>query len=119
MAHTMATRFYHKPTCSKSRETKKLLDENGVGYDTILYIENPPSYDELKDIAGNLTNATVQDLLRPKEAKEAGWGKGKDASDDEVLRFLAAHPTALQRPIVVKDGKAVLGRPVEDVKKLL
>lgn len=113
-----ALTFYHKPTCSKSREMKRVLDDAGVGFDTVLYIEEPPSRTELERIADGLEDATLADLMRPKEAKEAGWNG--DASDrNAVLSFLCEHPEALQRPIVVKGARAIIGRPTENVERFL
>lgn len=112
----MTLTFYHKPTCSKSRETKKLLDETGASYDTVLYIEKPPSLSELQKLA-KILDGDVKDMLRPKEAKEAGWTGGDDP--DAILQFIAKHPETMQRPIVTDGKTAVIGRPIENVRKLL
>lgn len=112
--------IYHKPTCTKSRETKKMLDAAGVDYDTTLYIEDPPSLEALRRIADDLQGFTVRDMLREKEAKAEGWDPETQGSDEDILAFLAAHPVALQRPIVVaEDGRAAIGRPPAKVAELL
>lgn len=108
--------LYHKPTCSKSREAKKLLDDAGVEYETILYIEEPLSFSELKDLA-KMLDGDVRDLIRDREARSAGWDG--DDSKEAILRFLADHPEAMQRPILTDGKRAVIGRPTENVKVLL
>lgn len=111
-------RLYYKPTCTKSSEAKKILDAAGVEYEEIRYMENPPSYDELKIIAKVLED-DVRRLMRDKEAKEEGWQADGNASESEMLKFLAEHPAALQRPIVVRGDRAVIGRPVDKILKLI
>lgn len=111
-------RLYHKPTCSKCRGAKEILDDAGIEYEEIRYMEDPPTYDELKIIAKVLDDP-VRDLLRDKEAQEAGWDKDGNASDEQILKFLAEHPAALQRPLVVRGERAVIGRPPDKILALI
>ncbi len=109
--------LYEKPTCSKCREVKRVLTEQGVEFERINYIEQPLTADELRDL---LQRAGLKptDVLRTKEAAYREFVAGKNLGDDELLEVMAAHPELLQRPIVVKGDRAVLARPVENLKKL-
>lgn len=111
-------RLYYKPTCSKSRTAKDLLDASDVPYELIRYMETPPSYDELKLIA-KVLEGDVREMMRDKEAREEGWEGDGNASDEQILRFLADHPAALQRPIAVRGDRAVIARPPERLMALI
>ncbi|GAB6040367.1 arsenate reductase (glutaredoxin) [Endothiovibrio diazotrophicus] len=112
----MTTRIYHNPRCSKSRTTLKLLEEQGIAPEVVEYLNTPPSVAELREIIAQL-GIRPAELLRKKEAKEEGVDPALD--DDALIAALVAHPRVIERPIVVKDGKAALGRPPERVLELL
>jgi arsenate reductase len=112
----MAT-IYRNPKCSKSRQTLALLGEHGIEPDVIEYLETPPSALELKNILAMLSIGP-RDLLRKKEAKEAGLNDPA-LGDDALIEAMAANPIVIERPIVVKNGKAALGRPPESVIDIL
>jgi len=111
--------IYHNPRCRKSRETLALIEAAGVEPEIILYLDNPPTETELREIAIMLDMSPAQ-FTRTKEAefKERGKKVG-EYSEDELFALLAETPKLIERPIVVKDKKAVLGRPPENVKALL
>jgi arsenate reductase (glutaredoxin) len=90
------------------------LTEKGVEFETVNYLEKPLSAPELKKLLKS-AGLSPRDVLRKKEA--AGLVTGVE-SDEELIRLMAAHPEIIQRPIVVKGGKAVLARPVENLKNL-
>lgn len=115
---TRAT-IWHNPRCSKSRETKKLLEEKGVELDVRLYLEDPPSKTLLKKTLKQLDMKPRQ-LLRTKEAayKEAGLGD-ETLSDERVIEAMIENPVLIERPVVVIGEKAALGRPPENVLALL
>ncbi|WP_038014000.1 arsenate reductase (glutaredoxin) [Terasakiella pusilla] len=113
----MSVVIYHNPRCSKSRQTLQLIEEKGVAPEVVLYLENPPSMEELKDILDKLGLAPRK-LLRKKEAAECGLNDD-NLSDDAVIAGMVANPRAIERPIVVKGDKAVLGRPPENVLDLI
>ncbi len=109
--------FLHNPKCSKSRQTKALLDEAGIQYKERLYLENPLSQDELTALIEKHMGE-LHALVRVKEAREeAGVGAAdiKAMSAGQVAELLAKHPRALERPVVITDSVAVLGRPPEQV----
>ncbi len=110
---------YQKPTCSKCRETLRLLNERGVEFEAINYYETPMSEADLRALLKKL-RLTAREILRKDEpmAKQLGIGK-KDFSDQELLALMIKHPDLIQRPIVVPGDRAVLGRPPENVEKLL
>lgn len=110
---------YQKPTCTKCRETLRLLKERGVEFEAINYYESPFTEKGLRGLLKRL-GLTPREILRKDEpvAKQLAIGK-KDFSDEELLALMVKHPDLIQRPIVVRGDRAVLGRPPENVGKLL
>jgi len=111
-------KLYHNPRCSKSREAKQLLDEKGLKYETIEYIKNPISIAELQEIVRKLSIEPIE-LVRQKEAIWKENYKGKDLSDDEILEAMIEHPRLMERPIVVHNEKAIVGRPASLILDIL
>ncbi len=111
--------IYHNPRCSKSRQTLALLQEKGIEPEVILYMEQPPSTNQLKSLIKKL-GIRVIDLVRVKEQDFKDLGLSKtDSSDDELLLAMNSKPKLIERPIVECGSKAVLGRPPENVLELL
>lgn len=110
--------IYHNPRCSKSRQTLQLLEEQGIKPDVVLYLENTPSADELSTILQYL-GIEARALLRKGEDayKELGLAN-TELSEDDLIAAMCKAPKLIERPIVVKGKKAVLGRPPENVKEL-
>ncbi len=113
----MAVTIYHNPRCSKSRQTMALLEDRGIEPTVIEYLNTPPSAAELKRILGMLGIAPRQ-LMRKKEAKEAGLDD-ETLSDEAIIDGMVANPAVIERPIVIKGGRAALGRPPEQVLDIL
>lgn len=113
-----AVTIYHNPRCSKSRNTLALLEENGISPDIVLYLEQPPGVEDLKKLLKKL-GISAGELVRRGEADYKAAGLGKESSDADVLAAMARYPKLIERPIVVKGNKAVLGRPPENVLALL
>ena len=113
-----AVTIYHNPRCSKSRNTLALLEENGISPDVVLYLEQPPGVEDLKKLLKKL-GISAGELVRRGEADYKAAGLGKDSSEADVLAAMARYPKLIERPIVVKGNKAVLGRPPENVLALL
>ena len=111
--------IYHNPRCSKSRQTLELLKEHGVEANIVLYLDNPPDSQTLKTLLGKL-GLTPRELMRSKEAevKELGLNAA-GTTDSELIDAMVSHPKIIERPIVVRDDRAVLGRPPENVLALL
>ena len=110
---------YQKPTCTKCRTTLRLLKERGAEFEAINYYETPFTEKDLRWLLKRL-GLTPREILRKDEpvAKQLAIGK-KDFSDQELIALMAKHPDLIQRPIVVRGDRAVLGRPPENVGKLL
>ena len=111
-------KIYHNPRCSKSRQTLALLQENGVEPDVILYLDNIMTADELRNLLVKLGLSPMQ-LVRKGEAVWKEKYKGKELSDDQIIEAMIANPKLIERPIVVKDQLAVLGRPPENILELI
>ena len=112
----MANTLYHNPRCSKSRQTLKLLEENGIKFEIKEYLKEGLSGKEIKDLASAL-KMDVLEFTRKKESvfKELAL---KDKSEKELIKAMAENPILLERPIFVKGKKAALGRPPEQVLEL-
>ena len=111
-------KIYHNPRCSKSRQTLALLQEKGVEPEVVLYLDTVPTNDELKILLAKLQIRPMQ-LVRKGEAVWKEKYKGKELSDDEIIAAMISNPKLIERPIVVKDNKAVLGRPPENALELI
>lgn len=109
--------LYHNPRCSKSRQTLKLLEENGVSPTIIEYLDTPPSVEELKAILAKL-GMSPKELLRKKEAREYGL-LDDTLSDEALIKGMIDNPRSIERPIFIKGDKACLGRPPENVLDLI
>lgn len=110
---------YEKPTCTKCREVDKILRESGKDYEKINYYVKPLSAKKLKELLDKM-KMPAKELLRTSESiyKELGLSK-KDLSDKELIDLMVKHPDLIQRPIVERGARAVLGRPVENIRPLL
>ena len=110
------TTIYHNPRCSKSRATLELLQQKGVEPDIVLYLEQAPSATALEKIVQQL-GVPVTEIIRFGEdvAKELGLHKNDQRSVKDWCQLIAAHPILLERPIVVHNNKARVGRPPEQV----
>ena len=113
----MTVVIYHNPRCNKSRQTLALLEARGVAPRVIEYLKTPPDQAELKRLL-RLLGLTPRQLLRKKEAAEAGLDK-PGLSDAQLIAGMVKHPIVIERPIVVNGERAVLGRPPEAVLKIL
>ena len=115
----MSVTIFHNPRCSKSRQTLQLLRDNGVEPTVVEYLQTPPRAEELKRILG-LLGLQPRELMRRKEAAYKDNGLD-DASldDDALIAAMIAHPKLIERPIVLANGKAALGRPPESVLDIL
>ena len=115
----MSVTIYHNPKCSKSRQTLELLGEKGITPTIIEYLKNPPTAEQLKEILSQLRIAP-RDLMRKKEdAYEELRLENPSLTDKDLIGFMVDHPILIERPIVVANGKAALGRPPEQVLDIL
>ena len=110
---------YEKPTCTKCREVNKILQASGVDFERINYYDHPISEAKLRELITKM-NISPKDMIRKTESiyKKLQLSKGSP-TDNDLIRLMAKHPDLMQRPIVEKGSMAVLGRPTENVQKLL
>lgn len=111
-------KIYHNPRCSKSRETLEILKENGQEPEIVEYLKDAPDEKELRRIV-EMLGIGAEELVRKGEPLYKEKYKSKKYSNDQWIRILAENPVLLERPIVVKDNKAILGRPPQNVLQLL
>lgn len=110
--------LWHNPRCSKSREALALLEERGVRPEIRKYLEDAPSYDELRAARTALDLPAIE-MMRTKEPAFREMGLSKDADDDTLLRAMATEPRLIERPLAIEGDRAILGRPPEKVLDLL
>jgi arsenate reductase (glutaredoxin) len=111
--------IYHNPGCSKSRETLALLRGRGVEPKVVAYLEAPPDAGTLDRIL-RLLGMEPKDLMRKKEEVYGTLGiDERPRSREALIRLMVEHPILIERPIVVKGDRAALGRPPENVLKVL
>lgn len=111
-------KIYHNPRCSKSRQTLQIIKDAGAEVEIIEYLNEVPSQDELAAILIKL-GMNAEDILRKGEDIFKQNYKGKTFSNDEWIKIMIENPKLIERPIVIKGNKAVLGRPPENVNKFL
>lgn len=109
---------YHNPRCTKSRACLAFLETSNVDYEVIRYLENPPTFDELKAIIQKLKMAPME-LVRKKETIWIEQFKGKPLTDDEIIKAMVAHPILIERPIVINENQAVVARPLEKAATII
>jgi arsenate reductase len=108
----------HNPRCSKSRATLALLEERGATFEVRPYLDDPLTPDELRSLAARLGKPPAE-WVRSKEKQFTESGLTAASSEDELIAGIAAHPILMERPILVRGDRAVVGRPPEDVLSLL
>lgn len=115
----MSVRIFHNPRCSKSRATLALLRERGIEPEITLYLEAPPSAEELSGIL-NMLGREPRELMRKGEAEYREQGlDDAGLSRDQLIAAMVATPKLIERPIVLANGKAAVGRPPESVLEII
>ena len=112
------TQIYHNPRCSKSRETLALLEQQGIAPEVVLYLEQAPSEAQIRTLLGQLGFDDPRQLMRTKEDlyKELELAA---QSGEALICAMHQHPKLIERPIVIKNGQARIGRPPELVLEIL
>jgi arsenate reductase len=113
----MTLTIYHNPRCTKSRETLALLEQRGHKPRVIEYLKTPPSAMELKNIA-RMLGMSVREFVRTADARDAGIDP-VELDEKDLIAAMVRNPAVIERPIVVNNGKAAIGRPPENVLKIL
>ena len=113
------TTIYHNPRCSKSRATLAILEQEGIDYSVVEYLKNPPTKTGLTAMLATL-GISARTLIRKKEPIYKAEGLDNDTlSEKELVSAMVAHPILIERPIVVANGRAVIGRPPESVLAII
>ena len=106
--------IWHNPRCSKSRNAVALLEEKGVDADIVKYLDTPPSKEELVEMLAML-GLSARELMRTKESIYKELDLKEETDEDKLIEAMVANPKLIERPIVIKDGKAAIGRPLENI----
>lgn len=115
----MSVIIYHNPECSKSLKTLDLIGQRGISPTIIEYLNNPPTSKKLKEILVKL-KCTPRDLIRQKEAiYTENELDSRCLSDDDLIGFMIKYPVLIERPIVLANDNAIIGRPPEEVFKII
>jgi arsenate reductase len=116
----MSVVIYHNPRCSKSRQTLLLLETNGINPHIIKYLDETPSTEQLETLYKQLGFDTVRQMMRIKEVRYKELNLADNSlTDQQLFMAMAENPVLIERPIVVANGQAKLGRPPEQVLELL
>ncbi|MGX5863064.1 arsenate reductase (glutaredoxin) [Enterobacter cloacae] len=117
---TDAVKIYHNPRCSKSRDTLSLLKSNGVEPEVVLYLETPPDAQTIRQLLHMLGMGSARELMRQKEDLYKSLNLDDPRlTEAELVQAMVDNPKLIERPIVVANGKARIGRPPEDVLDIL
>jgi len=111
-------KIYHNPRCSKSRQGLAILEESKLEFEVVNYLKTPSTKEELTEILELLKISPI-DLVRKNEAIWKENYKGKNLTDNQVIDAMVENPKLIERPIVINNGKAVIGRPPELIKTIL
>ena len=112
------TIIWHNPRCSKSRNAAALLEEKGIDAEVVKYLDTPPSREEIVEVLGML-GVSARELMRTKEEIYKTLNLKDENNEDKLIDAMVANPKLIERPIVIKDGKAAVGRPIENIIELL
>ena len=111
-------KIYHNPRCRKSREGIKYLESKKINFEVIDYIKNNLSSEQIRNILKKLQLKPIE-LVRKNEAIWKEKYKGKEFTDDQLIEILSNEPKLIERPSIVSEKLAVIGRPTENIDKLL
>lgn len=102
--------IWHNSRCSKSREALAILEENGCESEIVKYLESTPDKQEIKKLLGML-GISARELMRVKEDIYKELNLKDEENEDKLIEAMVSHPKLIERPIIIKNGKAIIGRP--------
>lgn len=111
-------KIYHNNRCRKSRCGLQLLEDSGQQFQVVKYLEDIPTFDELKKIISLLGISPIE-LIRKNESIWKQEYKGKELSDKSIIEAMISHPKLIERPIVINGNQAVIGRPTERILEII
>ena len=112
-------RIFHNPRCSKSRQTLQILNDNDCNTEIILYLETAIDQSVLEGVIKKISLSPRELVRKGEQEFKDNDLKNKNLSDQEIIEFMVKHPKLIERPIVIKGNKAILGRPPENVLELI
>ncbi|WP_111979644.1 arsenate reductase (glutaredoxin) [Algibacillus agarilyticus] len=115
----MSIQIFHNPRCSKSRETLALLKEQNLDIEIVEYLKTVPTSAELTELLTKLGFSSARQLMRVKEADYKENNLAKETDEQVLIQAMLKYPKLIERPIVVNGQKAALGRPPENVLKII
>jgi arsenate reductase len=110
--------IWHNPRCSKSRNAVTLLEEKGIEADVVKYLDTPPTKEELVAVL-KMLGLSARELMRTKEDIYKELNLKEEKNEDKLIEAMVENPKLIERPIVIKEGKAAIGRPIENIIDLL
>lgn len=110
--------IFHNPRCGKSREGLALVEQSGKPFEVVNYLEKSLNIAAIKDLLAKL-KLKPNELIRTKEAIWNEKFKGKTLTDEEIIEAMVTYPKLIERPIIVTDNKAIIGRPTEKIISFL
>jgi arsenate reductase len=110
--------IWHNPRCSKSRNAVTLLEEKGIEADVVKYLDTPPTKEELVALL-KMLGISARELMRTKEAIYKELNLKEETDEEKLIEAMVENPKLIERPIVMKHGKAAIGRPIENIVELL
>lgn len=110
--------IWHNPRCSKSRNTATLLEEKGIDAEVVKYLDTPPTKEELTEVL-KMLGITARELMRTKEAIYKELNLKEETEEEKLIEAMVENPKLIERPIVIKEGKAAIGRPIENIIDLI
>lgn len=117
---TDAVKIYHNPRCSKSRDTLSLLKSNGIEPEVVLYLETPPDAQTIRQLLKMLDMGSARELMRQKEDLYKSINlNDTHLTEERLIQAMVDNPKLIERPIVVANGKARIGRPPENVLEIV
>lgn len=117
---TDAVKIYHNPRCSKSRDTLSLLKSNGIEPEVVLYLETPPDAQTIRQLLKMLDMGSARELMRQKEDLYKSLNlNDTHLTEERLIQAMVDNPKLIERPIVVANGKARIGRPPENVLEIV
>ncbi len=110
--------IWHNPRCSKSREALKILEENNTEAEVVKYLESTPSKEEIKNIL-KMLGLSARELMRTKEDIYKELNLKDENDEDALIEAMAKHPKLIERPVIIKGDKAIIGRPTSIVAEFI
>lgn len=111
-------KIWHNPRCGKSRDALKVVEENGMESEVVKYLEETPSKEEIQNTL-QLLGITARELMRTKEAIYKELNLKEENDEGKLIQAMVENPKLIERPVLFKDGKAIIGRPTEVIADFL